>query len=549
MTAAIRGGTIPPRQPGPLRQRDAWRLLTNIPLVLGTLGIVLIALIALFGPQAAPSDPHAQRSVLFYPDSSFAVPPTPPDQYNLLGTDPIGRDQLSRLLWGARLTLTIVLFGLVGRAALALAFGLAAGWWRGTWVDHAVSYMTNAVAGLPQLMLALLLAIAFQGQGVLGFVLALGLVGWADLAQFVRAEVVRVAATPHLEVARSLGATGMHLVRVHVLRDLAPQFIGLLALEAGSVLLLLAELGFIGFFIAGGIADTSISGAVILPVRDRAPEWGQMLAGARNYAFRDQYVAFVPGVVVVGAVLAFNLFAEGLRTATDPHSSRRLSPRTLGWIARIMVAGALISASFFGYIAANSRTISYGSGLQSAREIAERVLPGSELLAGVVRLSSSAYGMSRPEKLTYYFRGGDARILRVSFVGADENAADVKLHANEDGLLVETLQPIADGSFVDWETALRAAERSFGLGYRNESAAFFVRVVLAQHELADTPVYRVQYGRIVGGTQFEVRVDAKTGVASRIPRRLSAAPCDDGFVGPTSTGGTVLPGCTLDGVA
>ncbi|MEX2047211.1 MAG: ABC transporter permease subunit [Chloroflexota bacterium] len=507
----------------PWRQTDAYRFLTNIPFVIGTLGILVIAFIALFGPQLAPADPQAQRVIIFYPDASFAAPPTPPDQYNLLGTDPIGRDQLSRLLWGARLTLTVVLLGLLGRGALAVTLGVLAGWRRGSWVDHAVGYVTNAVSGLPQLMLALLLVIALQqmGQGITGFVLALALVGWAELAQFVRAEVVRVVATPHVEAARTLGATGAHVVRVHVLRDLAPQLLGLLALEAGSVLLLLAELGFIGFFIAGGVFYVSDSGAPILPVRDRAPEWGQMLAGARNYAFDHQYVAFVPGVVVVSAVLAFNLFAEGLRTASDPFSRNRLSPRTLGAMARTLAAGGLIAAVAFAYVANSSTHISYDEGLRRAREAADRVLPGSAQIAGIVRFTSSAHALSRPDRLTYYFRSPEpfSRILRVTFIDADANALDVKLDANEDELLISSLRPL-DGPVAPWDQALASAEELYGGTFRNQTASYMVRVVLAHDVDAEKPFYRIQYGREVGGIQRELRIDARTGSTALAPEEI-----------------------------
>lgn len=508
----------------PLRQTDAWRFLTNVPFVIGTFGIVVIAFIALFGPQLAPADPQAQRVIIFYPDASFAAPPTPPDQYNLLGTDPIGRDQLSRLLWGARLTLTVVLLGLLGRGALAVTLGVLAGWRRGSWADHAVGYVTNAVSGLPQLMLALLLVIAFQqmGQGITGFVLALALVGWAELAQFVRAEVVRVVATPHVEAARSLGATGVHVVRVHVLRDLAPQLLGLLALEAGSVLLLLAELGFIGFFIAGGVFYVSDSGAPILPIRDRAPEWGQMLAGARHYAFDHQYVAFVPGVVVVSAVLAFNLFAEGLRTASDPFSRNRLSPRTLGGIARALMAGGLIASVAFAYVSVRSTVISHDDGLERARAAAERVLPGSHLLATVVHLDSGAHALSRPSKLTYYFRSPEpfSRIVRVTFIDADANAMDVKLDANEDGLLIPSLQPLPDADFAGWEKALASAEELTQSSFRNSSPSYVVRVVLAQDVDAPKPMYRVLYGRTVQDTQRQLRIDGLTGTTSLPPAEI-----------------------------
>jgi ABC-type dipeptide/oligopeptide/nickel transport system permease subunit len=525
---AVAGMLLERREPQgrkiPWRQTDGYRFLTNVPFVIGTLGILVIAFIALFGPQLAPSDPQAQRVIIFYPDASFAAPPTPPDQYNLLGTDPIGRDQLSRLLWGARLTLTVVLLGLLGRGALAVILGVLAGWRRGSWVDHAVGYVTNAVSGLPQLMLALLLVIALQqmGQGITGFVLALALVGWAELAQFVRAEVVRVVATPHVEAARTLGATGVHVVRVHVLRDLAPQLLGLLALEAGSVLLLLAELGFIGFFIAGGVFYVSDSGAPILPIRDRAPEWGQMLAGARQYAFDHQYVAFVPGVVVVSAVLAFNLFAEGLRTASDPFSPSRLSPRALGGIARALMAGGLIAAVGFGYVSVTSTSISFGDGLRSARQAAERVLPDSEFVAGVVSLQSSVSALAKPSKLTYYFRDERDRIVHVSFIGVDANAMDVKLDSNEDGLLVEALGPLDVSRVVDWEVALQDTEERFGRAFRERGTSYLVKLVLVQDAGTDRPLYRVQYGREVGGTQIEARVDATTG-SSSIPREHLAA--------------------------
>lgn len=510
---AIAGPAKPVRTRDALRQSDFWRFLTNVPFVLGTLGICAIVLAALFGPQIAPADPQAQRVVIFYPDASFKSVPTPPDQYYLLGTDPLGRDQLSRLLWGARLTLTIVLLGLLGRGALALLLGVLAGWRRGSWLDHAIGHVTSAVSGLPQLMLALLLVIALQDHGITGFVLALALVGWAELAQFVRGEVARALATPHVQAARALGARGAHVLRTHVLRDLAPQILGVLALEAGSVLLLLAELGFIGFFVAGGVFYVDDSGRPILPVRDRAPEWGQMLAGARNYAFRDQYVAFVPGVVVVSAVLAFNLFAEGLRTASDPFSPSRLSPRALGAIGRTLLAGGVLAAVAFGYVSASSTSISYAEGLRRAKEASARVLPGGELVAGIVRYASSEHAMGRPERLTYYFRDERSRILRVTFLDADANAMDVKLHSNEDGLTFAALGTLPADGLVEPDRALAAAEEIDGTRFRNANRTYTVRLLLAQDPGSETPLFRIEYA-VPGGRPTEIRVNARDGSTS-----------------------------------
>ncbi len=493
-------------------------LATNVPLVLGTAGIAAIAAIALFGPQLASTDPQAQRVVIFFPDR-FEVPPTPPDPLYPLGTDPLGRDQLSRLLWGARLTLTAVLLGLAGRGALGIVLGLVAGWRHGGWLDRGIGYVTNAVAAVPQLMLALLVVIALQDAGLPGFVLALALVGWAEVAQFVRAEVIHVAAAPHIDAARALGATGRHVVRRHVVRDLTPQLLGILALEAGSVLLLLAELGFIGFFISGGTFYVDDSNRPILPIRDRAPEWGQMLAGARQYAFRDQYVAFVPGAVVAGSVLAFNLFAEGLRAASDPFGRRRLSPRTLGALARGLAAIALVAGTAFAYVAAGSTSVTFDVGLGPAREAARRVLPGGALVAGVVRFEASSHALASPERITYYFRSPEGTILRVSYLNADANAMEVKLHDHQDDIAFETLGPLGEWK-VGWERALAAAEEAAGRAYRNRSPEYRVRVILAQEPDAPAPTYRVQYSKPRSGVELDVRMDAVTGERGTRPERV-----------------------------
>lgn len=510
-----------------MSRHDLVGSLTNVPLVLGLAGLIAIAAAALFGPQLAPSDPQAQRVIIFYPDHSFAAPPTPPDQYYPLGTDPLGRDQLSRLLWGARLTLTVVVLGLAGRALLGVGIGvasamLAKGGRVGRWADRLLEYGTNAVSGLPQLMLALLLVIALQGQGLVGFVLALALVGWAELAQFVRAEVLRALATAHVEAARALGAKAVRIARTHVLRDIAPQLSGVLALEAGSVLLLLAELGFIGFFVSGGTFYVDDSGRPILPVRDRAPEWGQMLAGARQYAFDHQYVAFVPGVVVVGAVLAFNLFAEGLRSASDPFSRFRLSPSALGGIGRALAAGALVALTVFGYLTVRSTTITFDDGLVQARAAAERVQPGSELIAGVVRFRSSEHALERPEKINYYFRHpSETAILRVGFVSADANAMEVKRFDHEDDLFFDGLQKLGHWR-IGWEKALGAAEELEGRNFRNKSPQYRVRVVLQQDMDDDLPLYRVQYAGPLGPPQLDISVDARTGATDLTPERRFA---------------------------
>ena len=108
-----------------MRRGDVGRLSRNLALIVGLAGLIVLAAVSLFGPLLTAGDPQAQRLVLFFPDGTFKVPPTPPDQYYPLGTDPLGRDQLARILWGARLTFTVVLLALLLRALLAVSFGVA----------------------------------------------------------------------------------------------------------------------------------------------------------------------------------------------------------------------------------------------------------------------------------------------------------------------------------------------------------------------------------------------------------------------------------------
>ena len=491
-----------------MRRGDAGRLVRNLALILGLAGVIALGAVALFGPQLSAADPQAQRLVLFYPDGTFKVPPTPPDQYNPLGTDPLGRDQLARILWGARLTFTVVLLALLLRALLAVSFGVLAGW-RGGNVDALVMLATNAIAGVPQLLLALLVAVALREYAVLGFVSALGSVGWAEGAQFVRAEVMRIRRAPFVEAARALGTRTSGLITRHLLRSLAPQLFGLFALEAGATLLLLAELGFLGVFMSGSVVLVDNNNRPILPVRDRAPEWGQMLAGATQYAFSNQFVAFVPGVVVAAAVFAFNLLGEGARAATDPFSRLSLSPRAVGSLGRALLGVALLGGLFFGVAEARSTEVSFDDALRLAREAVERVEPGDELLAAVVRYRSDSHALAKPEKMNFYFRSrGIFEILRVGFPDADQNGMEV-LHDDEDALDYKLMAPLGAWSMTV-PRALELGEEAGGRAFRTSSRGWLARVVLTHQGALPVPTYRVMYSSptAISEPNVDVLVDA-----------------------------------------
>jgi peptide/nickel transport system permease protein len=491
-----------------MRRGDAGRMVRNVALVGGLAGVFVLGVLALFGAQLSAGDPQAQRLVLFFPDGTFKVPPTPPDQYYPLGTDPLGRDQLARILWGARLTFTVVLLALLLRATLAVLLGVLAGW-RGGSVDALITLATNAIAGIPQLLLALLVAVALRESAILGFVIALGCVGWAEAAQFVRADVMRIRGEPFVEAARALGTRTRGLITRHLLRSLAPQLFGLIALEAGATLLLLAELGFLGVFMSGAAFFVDDAGRPVLQVRDRAPEWGQMLAGAQQYAFSNQFVAFVPGVVVAAAVFAFNLLGEGARAATDPFSTLSLSPRAVGALGRGMLAIALLGGLFFGVAEARSTELSFDDALRLAREAVERVEPGDKLLAAVVRYRSDSHALAKPEKLNFYFRSrGIFEILRVGFPDADQNAMEVE-HNDEDALDFKLMVPIATWS-TSLSRAIERAEDGGGRAFRNSSRAWLVRVVLTHQSALPVSTYRVMYSspNAITEPNIDVLVDA-----------------------------------------
>ena len=504
-------------------REDARRFAANPPLLLGLLGVLVLAVIALFGPQLASADPNAQRIVIFFPDHTFKVPPTSPDQYYPLGTDPLGRDQLSRILYGARLTFTVVVLALLLRATLAVTVGIVAGWSGGT-VDRALVIVTNAVGGIPQFLLALLLAVAFQDMAILGFTLALGLVGWAESAQFVRGEVVRIRGMGYVEAARTLGERTRGVLVRHVLRGLGPQLFGLLSLETGATLLLLAELGFLGVFMSGGAFLTDNAGRPILPARDRAPEWGQMLAGARSYTFKDQWVAFAPGVVVGAAVFVFNLLGEGVRNATDPFSRISLSPRALGGLGRAMLAFVLVSGAFFGVAQARATTISFEDALALARAAAASHEPGAPLVAAVVSYRSTVHGIERPETINFYFRSsGVTRVIRVGFPDADQNAMETKLD-EEDAFDWPSLLPLHDPT-VTARDALAKAEDRGGRPYRSSQRQWLVRLVLLESPDLGGPMLRVAYSapETPESPAVDVLVDGRTGEVDPPALRLTGA--------------------------
>jgi peptide/nickel transport system permease protein len=217
---------------------DARRLIANPALIIGVLGVLGLLAMGVFGLMLAPYDPNAGTNLIIRDlpngNTDIKVPPTLPDPEHWFGTDALGRDLWSRVLAGARLTLTIVLSAAVVRLALGFTLGLLAGWFGGP-VSRAVRIVAAGTAAIPQLILAIMLVLVLQPMfRERGYIAALALVGWPEIVEFLQNEVRRAKVLPYMEAARATGAPPLRLVRTHLVAALAPRLLTLTALERSS---------------------------------------------------------------------------------------------------------------------------------------------------------------------------------------------------------------------------------------------------------------------------------------------------------------------------
>jgi len=338
---------LPAQQQAPQRPRRRRRLRVSVngELVLGGLIVLGLFLVVLFGPLLAPSNPYlsGQQSTMVI-DGEYTTAPFPPMPGLPFGSDQWGRDVLSILLYGTRNTLVACLFIAMARVLLGSALGMLAGWHEGGIVDRAVMSLIEVTTALPALLVGMILifALGIQG-GITVFILALCFVGWSEIAQYIRGEFMVVRRKPFIEGARVVGLDGLGIAIRHILPNVLPSLVIIAVLEMGAVLMILGELGFIGVFIGGGtwvqIGDTT---AINIP---DIPEWGAMMAGARQFARSKSWMVFYPALAFFLAVLGFNLLGEGLRRIVQQRGVSTafiLSKRMLAIVIVISLATAYI---------------------------------------------------------------------------------------------------------------------------------------------------------------------------------------------------------------
>jgi len=260
----------------------------------GFLLLLAIMVPALLAPWLVAHDPVTQDLALRLQPPSWLYP---------CGTDGLGRDVLSRLLYGARTTLGLVAVVALLMVPLGLVIGIVAGY-LGGWVDRTLTALTNLVMAFPSLVLALAF-VGVLGPGLLNCALALILTGWPTYARLARAQTRILRQTDYLDAARMQGIVGVRLLYGHVLPACVPTMQVRLALDLASIILAASAFGFLG-----------------LGVRPPTPEWGMMIAEGSRVIFEQWWIAAFPGQMIFVASLAFNLVAEGLRDHGDPRHAR-----------------------------------------------------------------------------------------------------------------------------------------------------------------------------------------------------------------------------------
>ncbi|HKC91001.1 MAG TPA: nickel transporter permease [Candidatus Limnocylindria bacterium] len=276
------------------------RLAARAPILANPLNLLALALIAvfalcaLFAPVIAPYDPLVQ---------DLAQRLRPPSPEHWLGTDSLGRDIASRILYGARISLIIGVVVVASAGVVGTVIGLIAGY-AGGFVDEALMRLTEVFLAFPALILAMAIAGAL-GPSLTNAIIAIAAVTWAVYARLVRGQILSLRRREFVEAARAMGASRRRIVLRHLLPNaLAPIMIQA-SFDLGSSIIAAAGLSFIGF---GAQPPT--------------PEWGVMISEGRNYISTQPWLSLFPGLAILFAVGSFNLLGDGLRDAFDPRLSR-----------------------------------------------------------------------------------------------------------------------------------------------------------------------------------------------------------------------------------
>jgi peptide/nickel transport system permease protein len=289
MAAAIATAQAPARELTP-GQRALRRLSRRRGAMVGLAFIAFFVLLALLAPWIAPHDQIA---------TSWSAIRKAPSAAYLFGTDEIGRDVLSRVIWGSRASLLAGVISVSISLAIGVPVGLAAGY-LGGWSDMLISRVTDAMLACPFLILAIALA-AFLGPSLTNAMIAIGVAATPVFIRLTRAQVLAVKIEDYVEAARAVGNSPLRIALRHIFPNIVAALIVQATLAVAAAVIAEASLSFLG-----------------LGQQPPAPSWGSMLNTAKNYVDNAPWMAIWPGVSIFLLVLSFNLLGDGLRDALDP---------------------------------------------------------------------------------------------------------------------------------------------------------------------------------------------------------------------------------------
>ena len=285
--AAVLGAPAAPAT----RRYKAARQLARRPAAMAALAVVLgFIVVAVAAPHLAPYDPNA---------IDYRALRKAPSAAHFLGTDEVGRDVLSRLLWGARASLLAGVVPVTIAVALSVPLGLISGS-VGGWVDGLIMRVNDAMLSIPFLIVAIALA-AFLGPGLGNAMIAIGIAALPTFVRLVRGTVLTIKTEEYVEAAQALGCSGPRVAVRHILPNTLPPLFVQVSITVAAAIIAEASLSFLG-----------------LGQQPPAPSWGSMLNAAQRYLSQAPWMALYPGLMIFGIVMALNVLGDGLRDVLDP---------------------------------------------------------------------------------------------------------------------------------------------------------------------------------------------------------------------------------------
>ncbi|MDU5106407.1 ABC transporter permease [Clostridium sp.] len=251
--------------------------------------IVAISVVAIFAPFFAPYDPNAQ---------SLADMLQKPSAKHLFGTDEYGRDILSRIIYGVRISLSVGVISQGIASVIGFFMGVMAGYFGG-WVDRIISFLIQVFSSFPYILFAIAL-IFVLGPGILNLFIALGLLSWANIARMIRGQVMQLKKKEYIEACIINGGSGLRVIMKHLLPNCISTMIVLITLGIPSAIINEAALSFLG-----------------LGVQAPASSWGSMISLSQTYIRSNPSYSIIPGIAIIIVVLSFNIVGDGLRDALD----------------------------------------------------------------------------------------------------------------------------------------------------------------------------------------------------------------------------------------